>query len=198
MKTYKELELYIRKECKKHNVKFYKGPGKYVKLPESNIVCGGFFDSDPNPVLAYASKNTEYKTLLAHEYCHMTQWLDKIPLWDIAATSLMLVDQWMEGTDVPDIQYHLSVCRNLELDNEIRTSKLFDEYDFGQSKEEYIKKANSYILFYNYLEYSRKWSVPGNAPYSNSKILDVMSDKFDMDYENMSKELLELYRNENI
>jgi hypothetical protein len=198
MKPYKELELYIRKECKKHNVKIYKGLGKYVKLPESNIECGGFFNSEPNPVLAYASKNTEYKTLLAHEYCHMTQWLDKMPLWDIAATSLMLVDQWMEGTDVPDIQHHLSVCRDLELDNEIRTAKLFDEYDFGQSKEEYIKKCNAYIIFYNYLFYSRRWSKPGKAPYTNPRILNAMSDKFDMDYLNIKDDLLQLYIKENV
>jgi len=198
MKLYKELELYVRKECKKHNVKFYKGPGKYVKLLGSNIKCGGYFNPEPNPVLAYASKNTEYKTLLAHEYCHMTQWLDKMPLWDIAATSLMLVDQWMEGIDVPDIQYHLSVCRDLELDNEIRTAKLFDEYDFGQSKEEYIKKCNAYIIFYNYLLYSRKWSKPGNAAYSNPNILAEMSTKFDMDYSKIDKKMIELFKNENI
>lgn len=198
MKTYEELIKKVRKECRENNVRFYKGPGKFVYLPDSNIKCGGFFNSEPDPVLAFASKNSESKTLLAHEYCHMTQWLDKIPLWDIAGHSIVFVDLWLNGEVIPNIKEHLNNCRDLELDNEIRTSKLFDEYDFDQSKEEYIKKANSYILFYNYLEYSRKWSVPGNAPYSNSKILNAMSDKFDMDYENMSKELLELYRDENI
>jgi hypothetical protein len=198
MKPYKELESYVRKECKKHNVKFYKGPGKFVYLPDSNIKCGGYFNSEPNPVLAFASNNKESNTLLAHEYCHMTQWLDNIPLWDVAGHSCYILDLWMEGTDVPNIQYHLSVCRDLELDNEIRTAKLFDEYDFGQSKEEYIKKCNAYIIFYNYLLYSRKWSKPGNAAYSNPNILAEMSTKFDMDYSKIDKKMIELFKNENI
>jgi hypothetical protein len=198
MKPFEELVKHVKKECKKHGVRFYKGPGKYVWLKDSNIKCGGYFNSEPEQVLAYASKSEEYKTLIAHEYCHMTQWLDKIPLWDISENSLVVVDNWLNGFEVENIQQHLSNCRDLELDNEIRTSKLFDEYDFGQTKEEYIKKCNAYILFYNYLYYSRSWSKPGNSAYGNKRILEAMSDKFDMNYSELSPELLKLFKEENI
>jgi len=198
MKPFEDLIKHIKAECKKHNVKYYKGPGRFVWLQDSNIKCGGYFNSEPEPMLAFASKSKEANTLLAHEYCHMTQWLDKIPLWDIANNSLVVVDNWLNGFDCDNIEWHLANCRDLELDNEIRTAKLFDEYDFGQTKEEYIKKANAYIIFYNYLSISRRWSKPGNSPYSNARILELMSNKFDMDYTKMSPELTNIFQEENI
>ena len=63
---------------------------------------------------------------------------------------------------------------------------------------EYIRKANAYVLFYNYLKKTRKWSEPTNSPYINKNIVEAMSDKFDMDYEKLSPELFELYKREKI
>jgi hypothetical protein len=62
----------------------------------------------------------------------------------------------------------------------------------------YIRKSNAYVLFYNYMKISRKWSNPDNAPYRNKNIIEAMSDKFDMDYENLSEELIELFKKEKI
>jgi hypothetical protein len=48
------------------------------------------------------------------------------------------------------------------------------------------------------MKISRKWSNPDNAPYRNKNIVEAMSDKFDMDYENLSEELIELFKKEKI
>jgi hypothetical protein len=62
----------------------------------------------------------------------------------------------------------------------------------------YTKKANAYVLFYNHLKTSRNWSVPGNSPYGNKRILNSMSDKFDMDYDKLSDEIKKMFKEEKI
>ena len=62
----------------------------------------------------------------------------------------------------------------------------------------YVKKANAYIQFYNYIGTTRKWSNPKNAPYANVKIIEAMPDKFRMRYSEMSKRLVKLYAEQNI
>jgi hypothetical protein len=40
--------------------------------------------------------------------------------------------------------------------------------------------------------HSRKWSNPGNSPYTNENILAAMSDKFDMEYGELKEDIKEL------
>jgi hypothetical protein len=75
---------------------------------------------------------------------------------------------------------------------------MFKKWDLPVDTALYTKKANAYVLFYNYMKISRKWSNPDNVPYRNKNILEAMSDKFDMDYENLSEELIELFKKEKI
>jgi hypothetical protein len=62
----------------------------------------------------------------------------------------------------------------------------------------YTKKSNAYVLFYNYMLHSRKWSKPSNSPYTNENILAAMSDKFDMEYGELKEDIKELFMKENI
>ena len=64
--------------------------------------------------------------------------------------------------------------------------------------DDYIRKANAYVMFYNYMYHSRKWSSPDNSPYSNPNIISKMSNKFNMRYKEMSERLLKLYKEQNI
>jgi hypothetical protein len=195
-KSFDDLVKHIKQECKKHNVTLKIGRGKTVKL--DTIRVGGYFDSESR-VLTAASKSTHFKTLLAHEYCHLTQFNDKFPLWDLCGDSMGKIEQYINGESVPDIEEAISISRDLELDNEVRTSKLIDEYDLDIDKGLYIKQSNAYILFYNYMVHSKRWSKPGNAPYSNKRIIAAMSDKFDMDYTNIhNPKIIKLYQEEDI
>jgi hypothetical protein len=189
---------YVKSECKKHKVKFKPYKRGYVKLADG-VKCGGFFDDSDHPaVLAFAQGREDFLGLMVHEYCHMTQWLEKIPLWKEAEDGLSRMWDWLSGTEVEDIDGAINIARNLELDNEKRTVEMIKKWNLPIDVNEYIKKANAYIIFYNYLRISRKWSDPTNSPYRNQNIVDAMSDKFDMDYENLSPELEELYKREKI
>ena len=195
---------FVKDECKKNSVKFKPYKRSYIKLTD-DIKCGGFFDDGSDPklrkaTLAFAQGRKDFLELMVHEYCHMTQWIDGIGLWEISASSMSTIDEWLSGVDHPmeEVEAALNASRELELDNEKRSAEMFKKWDLPVDVNLYIKKSNAYVLFYNYMKISRKWSAPGNAPYTNKNILDAMSDKFDMDYENLSEELIELFKKENI
>jgi hypothetical protein len=99
---------------------------------------------------------------------------------------------------VKNIEYHLGIVRDLELDNEKRTVALIQRWDLDVDIDHYIKKANAYIQFYNYMGKTRRWSNPTNAPYGNKNLIDVMSNKFDMNYKRLSKRVEKVFVNENI
>lgn len=190
---------WIKKECKKYKVKCSLRNTSYLVV-SNNIRCSGYFSDEDEkaPVLAVAMKNPQWLEILVHEYCHLTQWIDGIDLWKKADKSLVLVDEWLSGKTVCNINYHLSVARDLELDNEKRSVALIKKWDLNIDVENYIKKANAYIQFYNYLKKTRRWSKPNNQPYKNEEIVNIMSTKFNMNYKKMSKRVEKVFINENI
>jgi len=104
----------------------------------------------------------------------------------------------LAGEDHEDIDWAIGIARDLELDNEKRTTEMIIKWNLPIDPVEYVKKSNAYVLFYNYIKTTRKWSEPDNSPYTNMNIVNAMSDKFDMDYEKLSDELLEIYKREKI
>jgi hypothetical protein len=62
----------------------------------------------------------------------------------------------------------------------------------------YIKKANAYVQYYNYLPISRKWCNPKNTPYKNERLVEAMSTKFNMDYSKLTNKLLKIFEEEKI
>jgi hypothetical protein len=191
---------YVVSECKKHGVKVKEYKRGYIKLTD-NIKCAGFFDDNTKPpTLAYAKGREDYLELLVHEFCHMTQWLDKIELWGKASVSLEKMWEWLGNKDkkIVGIRSHIDIARDLELDNEKRSVEMIKKWNLPIDVPTYTKKANAYVLFYNHLKTSRNWSVPGNSPYGNKRILDSMSDKFDMDYDKLSDEIKKMFKEEKI
>lgn len=178
---------FVKKECKKHGVKCELRPRKYLVL-DGNVKCGGYFDGE-NKKLVVAMNNLEAFPILVHEYCHLTQWLDNSPYWVDADVSIAKLFDWLSGKKIHKIQKHIDIVRNLELDNEKRAVKIIKKFDLSINIDEYTKKANAYVLFYNWLYYTRRWSKPGKAPYSNKLVLNEMSTKFNMRYNTLSKKV---------
>ena len=187
---------WVKDQCFEYGVKCMLKNVKYLKL-SGNIKCSGYFDSEV-PELVVAINRKDWIEILVHEYCHLTQWVEKIPLWDKSATSLAKVDDWLGGQEVRGISRHLGIARDLELDNEKRAVALIREWDLKVDVEHYIKKANAYVQFYNYMGISRRWSKPGNSPYSNENLINEMPDKFNMNYKKMSKKVEKVFKQENI
>lgn len=187
---------YVRKKCKEYGVKCDLRRSKYVSLSD-NIKCSGYFD-ESEPTLVVALNRPDWLQILVHEYCHLTQWVENCKVWVDGCEGVTKVDYWLQGENVKDIKKYLALSRDLELDNEKRSVELMKKWQFNIDIDEYIRKANAYIMFYNYLFYTRRWSDPKNSPYTNQNIISKMSNKFNMRYKSMSEKYKKLFQNENI
>lgn len=192
----KEFIEFVRKECKEHGIKLDLRNTRSVSLGD-NSRCAGYFDIE-NKVLVSSMNRPDSFGILVHEYCHMTQWAEDIPLWRKSNVALFKLWSWLEGEEVKNIKKYIAIARDLELDNEKRAVKIIKKFNLNIDTREYIKKANAYIHYYNWLLYSRKWSKASNSPYRNKIILEAMSDKFNMKYSELTDKLYKLYEQEKI
>lgn len=181
---------HVKAHCKELGIKCDLRPTKWVYC--GSIRCSGYFD-ECSGVLVVSMKNKDALGVLVHEYCHLTQWQDGIELWDIACDSLNKVDKWLQGKRVNHIDLHLAHSRDLELDNERRSLKMMRKWKLSIDQVDYVKKANAYVHFYNWLYYTRSWSKPGNSPYSNGNIISTMSGKFNMRYDKMPQRVFDAF-----
>jgi hypothetical protein len=192
-----EFIRHVKLECKKHNVKCVLKPTKTVRLTDDNDRCSGYFDEEN---LVVAMNRPDALQILVHEYCHLTQWAEQSELWvaSVKNNSHDKLYRWLAGENVRGIDKAISICRDLELDNEKRAVKMLKRFNLPIDTDVYIKKANAYVHFYNYMRVSRKWSTPKNSPYKNERLVETMSNKFDMDYENLPDNLLKIFIEEKI
>jgi len=197
-KTKKELAFiqFVKDECKTYGVKCSLRPSKYVKM-DGNVKCSGWFDEEV-PELVVAMNRPDWIEILAHEYGHLTQWVEQVPIWKKAEVSLGKVWEWLDGKNCRTIEKHIAVARDLELDNEKRAVKIIKKFELKVDLVHYVKKANAYVQFYNWMLVTRKWSKPKNSPYKNKNLVDAMSNKFNMKYDYLTPKLEKIFRTENI
>jgi hypothetical protein len=164
---------------------------------DGNVKCSGWFDEEV-PELVVAMNRPDWIEILAHEYCHLTQWVEGAPIWKKAEVSLGKVWEWLDGKNHRNIETHIGVARDLELDNEKRAVKIIKKFELKVDLENYVKKANAYVQFYNWMLVTRKWSKPNNSPYKNKNLVAAMSNKFNMKYDSLSPKLEKIFKTENI
>jgi hypothetical protein len=138
--------------------------------------------------------------ILVHEYGHLTQWIDKVPVYTKANKYLFAVDAWISGEKLSDAMVDAAIqgVVDLELDNEKRSVKLIGKYNLSIDKESYVKKANAYLYFYHWMRKTRRWCSPNNPPYRNKKIVAAMSTTFRGKYDKLPKRFEKLFEQENI
>lgn len=199
MTTYTQKEKdfiqYVKNRCKEHGVKCVLPKTQSVKMSDG-IRCSGYFDESV-PILVSSVGRIDWIGILAHEYSHLTQWVERIPLWVEAEKSLPFVWEWLEGKDCKNIEYHINIARDLELDNEKRAVKVIQAFELDVDIEDYIRKANAYVSFYNFLKITRKWCTTKTSPYRNKNIIAAMSPKFNMNHKIFSKKSEKVFRQEN-
>jgi hypothetical protein len=187
----------VKGHCKEVGIKCDIRPVKYLVL-SGNIRCSGYF-CEETMKLVVAGKSKDWLGILTHEYAHLTQWQDKSTnIWKTGSTGVTHLDDWLGGKKIRSIKNAIEWSRDLELDNEKRSVKLIKKWKLPIDLNDYIKKANAYIQFYNWMRYSKRWSRPGNAPYSNKAIYEAMPPNFRMNYKKMSDKYLKLYKEQNI
>jgi hypothetical protein len=189
-KNDKAFIAFVKAECKRTNVKCSLRPTKWLKC--DGKACSGYFDGIENE-LAVSMNRKDSLGILVHEYCHLTQWEDGIDLWKKADVSLEKLNDWLDGKPVRDIAKHIAVARDLELDNERRSAQMIKKWKLSIDVEDYIRRANAYVQFYNWLYYSRMWSKPNNTPYDNAIVLGAMSSKFNMKYHEMPHKVFDAF-----
>ena len=163
----------------------------------SNIKCSGYFDSE-NKELVVATKRTDWLDILVHEYAHLTQFVDQCEAWVEGASTTDEIDRWLGGEEIEDIERHIVACRNLELDNEKRSVEIIKKFDLPIDVERYTKKANGYVYFYTWMLRTRRWSKPGNSPYSNETVISTMPNEFQEDYKNLPDYVVRVFEEQGI
>jgi hypothetical protein len=194
--TEQDFVIFVKNECDYYGIKHSLRNTRYVIV--DGQACSGFFD-DQKKILACAIKRNDYLGILAHEYCHLTQWADKCEPW-MRAREIGSYQAWEKHINGESIEMdiHFEAMRDLELDNEKRTVRLIKKLGLPIDVRLYTKKANAYVMLYNYMRITGRWPKPKNSPYTNERILAAMPDKFSLNYTTMPARLEKLYMEEGI
>lgn len=182
-----EFLNFVKLECEKNKIKFILIPHEYMII--GGIPCSGAFYQS-NKLMVAINNEYAYEVLL-HEYCHMLQWLENIQEWKNAQKiNSKKFNNWFDGKNCKNIKTYIDYIIDLELENEKRSVKMIKKLnlDFIDIKR-YIKKANVYIQFYNWVLIHRKWSKPGKPMHKSESILDLVPSKFSMNYRKIPKRL---------
>jgi hypothetical protein len=193
--TEKKFLKFVKSECKKYGVKLLLKHRERIKVGEK-MWGSGYFD-ESGPTLAVACGRPDWLSILVHEYCHLTQWVDQIKEWKKANTydSCWYMEKWLVGESVKNPYFHINNMRDIELDNEKRAVKLIKQHELDSiiNLEKYIQGANAYVGYYNYMKTTRKWISSENSPYENKKLLKSMPTSFRMNHKKLSKKMFGLF-----
>lgn len=176
----------IIKACCDNKVRLQTPLEKYVYY-DSPIGSNGFFIDEPTPILAVAldQPQEQWYTIICHEYSHMCQWLDDDPLyWNFDDDGNL--DDWLcKKVEYNENQLN-KIVQNyilLELDAEERTVAFMEKMNVDINIQEYIQKANSYILFYHIVKRDRNFYTNRKEPYALKNVWKKMPISFDdVDY----------------
>lgn len=196
MSNVRQFIKYVKAECQKHGIKLRLKRTSYLVASKS-IRCSGYFDEHAKE-LVVAKKNPKWLEILVHEFAHLTQWVDNCKEWRNLGDSIEKVDNWLEGKRVKYVKKALARVRDLELDNEKRSTKIIRDWDLPIDIKEYTKKANAYVQFYNWMYFTRRWCSVKNSPTKNPKIYKHMPSIFRMDYKNMPEKYYKIFEEQGV
>jgi hypothetical protein len=167
---------------------------EHAVVVDDEIITSGYFD-DTSLVVAGGKK--DWVDVLAHESCHMDQFLEKIPLYMHSDNCLNDLDTWLAGKEVSSTTLikKISHIIKMELDCEKRTVRKLKKYKVYPDMKNYIKQVNAYLFGYWATFRDRVWCP---FPYNNKKIVNKMPDKFlsEKVYCNPLNEYLEYFPHE--
>ena len=184
----------LKKDCKSNQIGLFLYDQKFIM--DNGDKFGGWFDPTKRELhCSFPSKlQRKYVELLIHESCHMDQFLTKAPKWTIEQSqgSLELFWEWTKGRDCTHINTHLRNIQLMEAECEQLAVQKIMDLELNINTQQYIQKANSYLLFYTVLKETKKWC--DYPPYRFKEIWQQMpSDKILQKF-SMSKELKDLYK----
>lgn len=175
--------------------------GVTLKLSESDHIlymetrCSGFFIDSPLTFALAKGRKDSFEIFL-HEYSHFTQYKENSPFWTGNKIHSFeagdIIDLWISGkVDLNPVQLDDIFRRVMavEYDCEQRTVQLIKDNSLDVNIENYIKKANAYVLSYQLVKKYRRWYVEGMSPYSVESIIEKMPSEWKDINEVLSEEL---------
>lgn len=194
----KDFIKYVRQVCKMHDVDLYLGRGNRVVYPDcleakkkngdraARTMGAGYWmepdDGKPAKLgVATARQRWMWLGTLAHEVCHLTQWLVCEPTYcdtmPNGGDPNALVDDWLIGKefDKRTVKQAVQIVVDLELDNEKRAVRLIKKFKLPIDTKKYIQAANSYLFFHEVMFDNRTWY---NKLMFNPEIINHMPDHF--------------------
>jgi len=168
---------------------------------DNSMVRGSWDDSQPDkpPTLCCTIDGDpiEWISIFTHEYCHFLQWLDKDHIWkkyDKLDSETLSAATNNKPISKKDLEYVINCARDLELDCEKRAVKLIKNRKLPIDLDGYIRDANIYIQYYNYIKISREWyNDDRNNPFEDPLIRSVTPTSFYKSFDNIPPELLNAF-----
>lgn len=187
----------VKKTARANGIKYTAPLTKTVNIGD-NVRVSGYFDPE-GMELAFARKHQMWLGVLVHESCHMDQFLENCPIWKEACDN-SVIWEWLEGARFSKkrVIESINLSRELELDCEKRSVRKIKEWGLPIDIKTYTRKANSYVLFYNWLKRTRKWCKPNNTPYSNSEVWMAAPAYWLNDYSEIPKKLEKMFEKHSI
>jgi len=175
------IEEVVIPTCKEHGITINRS--ETDKVTDLGIECNGFFDAGKK-MLAWADGSDEGFYTLVHEYAHMLQWITSDFEWlaqedptglgvDAETLAFLWTEEKVELTP-EQVKCYTRLVQAVELGCERRVLKLIEKHNLSINIELYLRKANSYVMFWAYLGIIRKWYTVGKEPYTNKNLLEEM------------------------
>ena len=190
---------YLKSYTKQNGIKLLivNTPGVPYAVGSGMLVNGYFDDATSTLACATGKDITQWLPVLIHESSHMDQFLEQVSAWT-ENLDLKETDKWLEGdnnVDMERVSNEIKTGIQVELDCEKRTVEKIKKWglEFVVSINEYIQKANAYILFYNWMKENRRWYEIGYEPYNIPDIVSQMPKSFDTDYSKLTDELRQVF-----
>ena len=188
----------IEDDSKKHNTTVRFDESAFTTSAVDSVGSSGYFD-DATRTLAVATYKPmqEWITTLAHEYCHMTQFVHGAKAWtDLgkdygkgeSATNVTF--DWLNGIkhgSTLELLAAINTTMMVEFDCEKKTVGLMQFMGAPIDLEVYTQKALAYVCFYHAVKKYRTWYDPLNPPYSNEAVWSKMPKTFDFDITDSAK-----------
>lgn len=151
----------IKKKAKKHGVEVIIRNNPLVKLEGEEVYCAGFFCSETKQlVVGKQPKEADTIGLLAHESCHMDQWIEDNFLWEKLAIGYDLFFSWVEGHKIikrEHLEEAIQDIIRLEKDCEQRAIKKMLKYNIKIDYDKYRRRANAYLYAYLFFLEKKAW-----------------------------------------
>ena len=145
------------------------------------LACGyqGYFD-EHSLCVAIGGPQKFWIPIFVHEYCHFRQWVEEVPVWKRWARCKIDLLAWVADPETKATSAQLDratrIYQEFEQDCDRRAVLEMEKHDLPVDREDYIRRSNVYIWFYNLVRKHRVWYQ--RPPYDFTEIVALAPPTF--------------------